>query len=156
MKKEIENALAILARKLKGIKWVLVGSANLAVQGINVTAHDIDVLVHERDVGMIDNVLSDFIVEKMKYDEKIPFKGWIGKYKIEGVEIEIMCDLKFLFRGKWEDNLKNRLENVKYVKIAGVDIPVGSLEEQLKGYKKLNREKDKEKIKKIEEKLSEY
>lgn len=56
---KIIEALKIINQKLKNrrIKWVLVGSVSLALQGVKISPKDIDILTNKKDVFKINKLL---------------------------------------------------------------------------------------------------
>ena len=63
-----EPALLALLEKIKdqGIDWWLVGSAALAVRGIDVSPHDIDLSVDDADANKLGEVLLDYLVQPVE------------------------------------------------------------------------------------------
>jgi len=57
------------------IKWWLVGSAALAVRGIDVIPHDLDLVVDEASAIRLGELLLDFLVEPV-----LPSSGWIADW----------------------------------------------------------------------------
>jgi len=147
---ELLEAIKILTIKLKGVRWTLIGSANLAVHGIEINPKDIDVLTDSKEITKIKSVLKEYEKKLFSYGEKGLFKSYLAEYKINKIKVEIMADFEVKRKNKWI-SLSDRLNNLNIIKLNGVEIPVSSLDEQLKGYKKLGRDKDKLKIKLIED-----
>ncbi|MEI6731064.1 MAG: NOL1/NOP2/sun family putative RNA methylase [archaeon] len=145
----ILNALTILARKLKKYKWVLIGSTNLAVQGVDVAAHDLDIMIDRTNMEFVAQDLKEYEKKEFEFMEKGPFKGYYSEYEIDGVKVEIMVDFEILQNNNWE-KLNTRLEEPIMVNLRGLLVPCSRIEEQLRGYKHLNRDKDQEKIAKLE------
>jgi predicted nucleotidyltransferase len=133
--KKFLTALKIISKKLrrKKVKWVLIGSASLALQGIKIKAKDIDILTDKSGAFKINELLKEYEVRPVK----IFGTECLGKFKIKGVKVEVM--------GK----LKKRLPSQKIIKIGEMKLPVSSLKEELKAYDSLKRRKDINKIKKI-------
>jgi len=128
----------------------LIWSANLAVHGIEINPKDIDVLTDSKEITKIKSVLKEYEKKLFSYGEKGLFKSYLAEYKINKIKVEIMADFEVKRKNKWI-SLSDRLNNLNIIKLNGVEIPVSSLDEQLKGYKKLGRDKDKLKIKLIED-----
>ena len=135
---ELLEAIKILTIKLKGVRWTLIGSANLAVHGIEINPKDIDVLTDSKEITKIKSVLKEYEKKLFSYGEKGLFKSYLAEYKINKIKVEIMADFEVKRKNKWI-SLSDRLNNLNIIKLNGVEIPVSSLDEQLKGYKKLGR-----------------
>ena len=124
--------------KRKKIKWILIGSISLALQGIKIKAKDIDILTNKSGAFKINRLLKEYEIKPVKFlYSKIFGTEYFGKFRIKGVRVEVM--------GK----TKEKLPSPKIIKISGMNLPVSSLEEELKFYKALKRRKDIDKIKKI-------
>lgn len=72
--------------------------------------------------------------------------SYYSKYIIDGVEIEIISDIK-----NKKNSLIDKYNYIVYKEYKNVNIPVMSLEKELESYKRLNR---KEKVEKIEDVLN--
>ena len=66
--------------------------------------------------------------------------------KIKGINVEILANRKL---GKEQKFLKRELLSRKFIKFGGMKLPVAPLEEELKVYSQLGREKDLIRVKKI-------
>jgi hypothetical protein len=152
----IIKALKIINQKLKGkkIKWVLVGSTSLALQGVKVTPKDIDILTDKKGAFKIEKLFKKYKVGviPVKLSHSKLFKSHFGKFKLDDVKFEVMGDLKEKRGDKWV-SFSARLESPKIIKIGGMKIPVSPLKEELKFYQKLNRKKDLIRVQKIKEAL---
>lgn len=147
------EVLRILSEKLKSVKWVLVGSTNLVIQGINIEANDIDVLTDKEDAIKVGELLKEFEIKPVKFGEKYIFRSYNGLFAINGIEVEVMGELEELIDGEWISSYVDEFDNIVIFEFDNFEIPLASLEDELEDYKKMNRKKDQIKIKKIEEKL---
>jgi hypothetical protein len=66
----LENFLEII--KDSDINWCLVGSAALSVRGIDVTPHDVDIVVDDAGAFELNNLLADHLIEPLQLSS-----GWI-------------------------------------------------------------------------------
>lgn len=146
--RKIKEVLKIVCTKLKGkgIDWVLVGSTNLALQRINVTPHDIDILTDKKGAYSINELLRDYEIKKVEYRESENLASYFGEFRIEGVKVEVMGDLRIKHPdGTWYVKLVTR--SARNAKIGEMEIPLQPLEKELEGYKILGRV---EKVREIE------
>jgi hypothetical protein len=145
----IKNTLVFINKIIqrKTIKWVLGGSTNLALQGVNVIPHDIDILTNKDGAFAIQKKLSGYCVQKIEYCESDFFKSWFGVFKINGIKIEVMGDLST--RSSYEDDWQEPTNLVikKHIVLENQKIPVKTLEEELWAYSKMGRIEKAEKIK---------
>jgi len=138
--KKLLATLKIIDKKLrrKKVKWVLIGSVSLALQGMKIKAKDIDILTNKKGAFKINELLKEYEVKPVKISRsKIFGTEYFGKFKIKDVKVEVM--------GK----LKKKFPSQKIIKIGKMNLPVSSLKEELKAYKNLKRRKDINKIEKI-------
>jgi hypothetical protein len=133
---KIKEAIKLIYNRLKDkkIKWVLVGSMSLALQGVKIKPKDIDILTDKEGAFRVNKLFKNYEVKpvefgRLKIGRRELFESYLGKFKIKGVKVEIM------------GNLKEKLE--------GMELPVSSLKEQLKSYSRLGRKKDAIRVKKI-------
>jgi len=149
--RKIKEALKIVCKKLKGksIDWVLVGSTNLALQGVDVTPHDIDILTDEKGAFSINELLRDYEVRKVEYKESENLASYLGEFRIDGIKVEVMGDLRIKRPdGTWYKELVIR--GAKNANIGETEVPLYPLEKELEGYKILGRV---EKVREIEKTL---
>jgi len=146
---QMEEVLKIISKRLtdKNINWVLGGSLNLAIQGVNVIPHDIDILTNQKGALAIQKELDEFTQESVVYKESDLFKSWLGVFEINGVKVEIMGDLSS--RASIHDNWRppTKLKNPVYITYQDLTIPVKSLKEEYGAYTRMGRTEKAEKIK---------
>jgi len=147
---KIVNVLKFISKKLKKrkIKWVLVGSASLALQGVKIKPKDIDILTDKEGAFKFNQIFKKFEIKPVQFGKTKVFQSFLGRFKIKGVKVEVMGDLKEKRGRKWV-SLSNRLKNSSWIKIGEIKIPISQLKDELESYSKLKRKKDKIKIKKI-------
>jgi len=152
--KKIIQALGIITNKLKQkkIKWVVVGSLSLALQGVRIKPKDIDILTTKNGAFKMNKLFRKYQIKPVKFRHSDHFQSFFGEFKINGVKIEIMGNLKERLKGKWV-SLSHRLKTHKIIEIGKMKVPVSNLKDQLKFYSKSSRRKDKIKAQKIKEVL---
>jgi predicted nucleotidyltransferase len=150
----ILKVLQIIVRHLKGedVRWTIMGSVSLALQGIDTDLDDVDLLTDEHGAFKISALLKEFEVKPVSFSRTDPFESFYGIYDIEGTKVDVMGDLRVRLHGTWV-SLSDRLKSPSFVQIDTMNIPVSSLHDQLLFYEKLGREKDRERILKIREVL---
>lgn len=149
------NVLKFVAEDLKnkGIRWVLVGSLSLALQGVDIEPKDIDILTTKDDALRLNKLWEQYKIKDVSFGETEHFRSYHGKFRINDVNIEVMGDLEEKIEGKWV-SLNKRIESPVFVNVLGIQVPVSSLEEQLSSYEKSKRQKDILRVKKIHEALA--
>lgn len=137
----LKEIIAIILDLLGGEKplWMLEGSVNLMLQGVDVSVRDLDITTNKDGLEIFRRALKNFIVRDF-YNEKT--KGISLIADIKGFEIEINC------YGDRKSDYINKAESMSW---NGFKIPILPLEHALKFYKNIDR---KEKVKLIEAYLS--
>ena len=128
------------------------GSASLALQGVDITPNDIDILTDEYGAFKIGALLKEFEIKPVIFSRTDLFESFYGIYDIEGAKIDVMGDFRVRLEGTWV-SLSDRLESPSLVQINAMNIPVSSMHDQLLFYEKLGREKDRDCILKIKKVL---
>lgn len=146
----ILKALRIVDKHLKSedIRWTLMGSVSLALQGVDVNPNDIDILTEESGAFKIGALFKEYEVKPVRFGRTDLFESFYGLYDFEGTKVEVMGDLRVRLDGIWV-SLSDRLKSPILIQIDSMNIPVSFLHDQLVFYEKLGREKDKECILKI-------
>jgi hypothetical protein len=72
-----QDALIWFIDKIKNtnIDWWLTGSCVLGLRGINITPHDVDIMLNSKDLVKFKNIFNDYLIEPI-----IDTNGWVTKY----------------------------------------------------------------------------
>jgi len=84
-----EEALEVFAEQCfkENIDWIILGSISETVRGINIIPHDIDIVVHEKDLNKIKSVFLNYFIEPiMDYKDSWVLQ-YFGRLCINGVII---------------------------------------------------------------------
>ena len=140
-----KKAIKIIQKLLNEnkIKWALVGSTNMQLQGMNVNAHDLDLVVQLKDLEKIQKIFSGY--NPSNVNELPPMTSepaWDVKFKIDDINIHILGERD---TGEYVSKLlKNR---IIHKKIDDVSIPCFTLEAEAQTYSETHREHKAELIK---------
>ena len=76
--REIVEALKVITRRLRDakIKWVLVGSTSLALQGVDVSPKDIDILTDKDGAFEINKLLKEYEVKSVQFKTSDLFESF--------------------------------------------------------------------------------
>ena len=119
--------------------WVVTGSLGMALQGMNVEVHDIDIQTDQQGAYEIESKFPDYAVAPVHYSESERIRSHFGKLEMDGVKVEIMGDVqKRVDERTWEEPVQVE-HNRHWVEIEGMQIPVLSLEYEYQAYLKLGR-----------------
>lgn len=135
------SVLRILCEALEntGVNWAVTGSLGLALQGVPLEPHDIDIQADEAGAYRIAALFADHVVQPVAFSAKGNIRSHFGALEIDGMRVEVMGDVQHRREdGSWEpppDLLRIR----RFVYAAGMRIPVLSLEHERDAYAKMGR-----------------
>ena len=123
----------------KQLNWAITGSLGMALQGMELDVHDIDIQTDQRTAYEIEKLFAEKVVAPVYFRESERIRSHYGALEIDGVKVEIMGDLQKRLEGQtWEEPVK--IERWRcWVEINGMRIPVLSLEYEYQAYLKLGR-----------------
>ncbi len=127
----IYKILKFILNRLNNKKfvWRLEGSANLKVQGIDVSVRDLDIVTDKNGINIFRELLKEFIVKDF-YKEEIKSDSLICS--INNFEVEI------LYRhGNKNLNMFNKIKIIQYKEL---EIPILPLNCALEFYKLINKQ----------------
>jgi len=126
--------IANLLSSEQSLKWAIVGSCNLLLQGIDITPNDIDIITTEDGIEKIYNNLKKFALGKIEFSHQLKFPSQKADFNIDGIDIEVIGEEKN--KGAYvNDRLK-----IEYIVLKNSKIPVASLKSEKNAYNKLGRE----------------
>jgi hypothetical protein len=128
--KEIYNKL-----KNSDINWAFFGSANLLMQGLNVSPGDVDILTDVRGAYKIENIFIENVARPVKFSSDGRVQSHYGDLKINGVLVQIVGDFTSSEDLKPIANLSEKI----FVKFLDMELPCLSLEGELFSYRRHNR-----------------
>jgi hypothetical protein len=119
--------------------WVITGSLGLALQGVPVEIHDIDIQTDRDGAYEIERRLSEFVKQSVQYSSAERIRSHLGKLEIDGIQVDVMGAVqKCLDDQSWEKPVD--IERYRrWVEFDGMRIPVFCLEYEQEAYLKLGR-----------------
>jgi len=135
--------------------WVLAGSCNLALHGVRVEPHDIDISTDQYSAYQIGATLREIAQElqPVRWGEGKGIRSHRGLYKIEDVQVDIIGAAELREGDEWIPAQSPAEWKTDRVTIPGTELSVAgwTLEYALNAYRHLQRE---EKVKLIEARLA--
>jgi hypothetical protein len=130
-----------IMNRLKGnaITWVVTGSLGMALQGVPVEIHDIDIQTDQNGAYEIEKRFAEYGIQSVHYLESERMRSHFGKLEIDGITVDIMGDIqKRLDDQSWETSVE--IERYRrWVEVGEMRIPVLSLEYEYQAYLTLGR-----------------
>ncbi len=152
LNQDILSGLLIVSQKLQeqNIRWVIGTSCGLALHGIDIKPNDIDIITDDDGAIKITNLLEEYKVEILKGPTEV-FNSTLRCFLIDNCTIEVMGHfrIKSGIDHEWHD-MSYLLNDPTIINIQGFNVPVVSLLKLLEMYKIMDRDKDFDKIQKIE------
>ena len=133
--REIIKTLKFIVSRLgnQKINWALSGSLGLALRGVKVKTHDIDIITNKKGAYKIARLLKDYEFKKLKFSRGGLFASYYGKAKINGVIVEIIGNFrKKMLDGSWTKD--SSLRHKEFFNFRGMKIPLLGLEYEYKFY----------------------
>jgi len=133
-----EQVVLFLAQRLKDFQYAFRGTTGLVLQGLEMNVDDIDLLCDKNTALKCNELLNEFLEERVIFSESDKFKSYFGKFSVKGIPVEVM--------GEWQikdtkDNWSNPFDastRVK-VKLNNFDIYVTPVNEELTVFAKMGR-----------------
>ncbi len=122
-----------------GVNWALTGSLGVALQGVPVEVHDIDLQTDEAGAYEIERLLVEYAHKKVALSCTDRIRSHFGALCIDGIQVEVMGDVqKRCADGSWE-NAPDLPRHKRVVRVGSMQVPVMSLEYERQAYRKLGR-----------------
>ena len=141
IKQQYLNALHTIHARLEGnqIRWAITGSFGMALQGMDVAVHDIDIQTDKEGAYEVERRFPECVIQPVRFLMSERICSHLGELEICGIKVEIMGDLqKRLGDGSWEKPVDVNFHK-RQVEIEGMKIPVLSLEYEYQAYLKMGR-----------------
>lgn len=151
LNQQIMKALRIIHDTLKDtrINWTLGGSTNLLLHGVDVAPRDIDIVTDKQGAISIGELFKNYEIKKVRYVETEKIASYLGKFKIEEVEVEVIGEPRIkTTNGEWTEPFVPKRRQIR--NLEGMRIPLILLRNALKTYERLGR---KDKVQKIQQAL---
>jgi hypothetical protein len=126
--------------KDRPVNWAVTGSLGMALQGVPVEVHDIDIQTDGDGAYEIERYLAEFVVKPVRYRESEHIRSHFGVLEIDGIKVEIMGAIqKRIDLQVWEQPVQ--IESYRrWVTIADMPVPVLSLEYEYQAYLRMGRD----------------
>ncbi len=125
----IRRVLVTVSEKLESSKtsWAITGSTSLALQGLSLVPHDVDILTDEDGAYAIAKQFRGQAVDPIGFKTSSKYESHFGKLEIDGVQVEVMGDLRVFRGGRWLPVMNPSTRKIERVQVANQRIPVVSL-----------------------------
>lgn len=122
-----------------GVNWVVTASLSLALQGVPVEVHDIDIKTDQAGAYEIERLFSESVIAKMCHKEADTVLSHFGQLMIDGIKVDVMGDVQYRRAdGTWEEPADWALHK-RVIEVGAMQVPVLSLAYEYEGYQRLGR-----------------
>lgn len=136
------NVLKMICTRLanSGINWALTGSFGMALQGVQVKVHDIDLQTDEHGAYEIEKYFTEFTTRPVCFLKSKRIRSYYGVFEINGISVEVMGAVqKRLDDRTWEEPV-NIEQYMHWIIVDKIQVPVLSLSYEYQAYRILGRE----------------
>jgi hypothetical protein len=136
----IAGALSILREKIPdSIKWAIAGSCNLALRGMDVRVHDIDIVTDKDGAYAIEKLFPPARTRKVELSASGKIRSHFGGIMLDDVSVDIIGDSQFQqLDGSWTP-VRNMDTCRDTMDLNGKSLPLLHLEEEYEGYRNMGR-----------------
>ncbi|NOX71261.1 MAG: hypothetical protein GXO64_00995 [Candidatus Micrarchaeota archaeon] len=131
LNEKFRNALKIIDKMFgNNIRWTVAGSANLNLHGMDVSPHDLDIVVHKKDLKTISKLFSEYDSSEVKELNALSGNpAYEVKARINGVEVQF-------FGGGEDDIYTEKLvkSKIEHLKLDAISVPCLLLEAEIDCY----------------------
>lgn len=129
----------LLAVSASKATWVFTGSLGMALQGLPVQVHDIDIQTTMRGAYAFEQYLKAWMLNPVCYRASDHFRSHFGKGRVRDVDFEIMGDLRLkLSDDTWRKRLDLRQHRC-WVSWQEWQVPVLSIAYEIEAYAAMGR-----------------
>lgn len=142
------DALRTIDDRLRGCPhpWAITGSLGMALQGMDLEIHDIDLQTDQPGAYEIEQRLAGYAAEPVRYLASERMRSHLGAFVIGGVKVEVMGGIQKLREdGTWEAPVQVELHR-RWIDYAGMRLPVLDLAYEAQAYRRMGRVEKADKI----------
>jgi hypothetical protein len=122
-----------------GVAWAITGSLHLALRGLPVEVRDIDVRTDEAGAYEMERLFRPYVTRPVALRRDEAIRSHYGQLMIDGITVDVMGDVELRdAKGRWQATAALDSE-MEFVKVAGLRIPVRSMEAEHQAYERLGR-----------------
>jgi hypothetical protein len=137
---KFEETILLLADILDGYQYAFRGTTSLVLQGLTMNVDDIDLLCDKKTALSCNKLLGDYLVEEVSYKEADKFKSYYGRFKINGIEVEVMGEWQLRdTKGGWSEPFTASEGEKKEIAVDDQAVYVTRIETELSLFAKMGR-----------------
>lgn len=137
MNEQFKKALYVINKKMKeaDIRWAVIGSANMALQGMEIMPRDLDIVATFDDLQKIKKLFSQYNASDiLKLPTMTGEPAWEIKTEIEGVVVQFLGEKE---NGQYVSKLL--IGRIMIVPVDNIVVPCLTLQAEARAYAETNR-----------------
>lgn len=119
--------------------WAITGSMGMAIQGMDLEIHDIDLQSDREGAYEIQNLFPEYVTERVRLLERESTRSHFGRMEIMGVQVEIMGDMTHRAAGQGWGDPPDLSCLIRWIEFEDMKLPVLDLEHEYNAYQQLGR-----------------
>ncbi len=123
-----------------GIDWAITGSLGLALQGVEVDVHDIDLQTDHAGSLEIERRFRESVVRPIDFSPSDRIRSYLGALNLDGLKVEVIGDMQHRSEaGAWEEPVQVT-DHIRWLKAHDMQLPVMSLDHEYVAYLQMGRD----------------
>jgi len=127
------------ALEAAGVNWVVTGSLGLALQGVPLVPHDIDIETDAQGTYRVAELFADKVSKPIAFSTGNRIRSHFGALQIGGLKVEVMGGMEHQREDDTWESPADLDVHKRYVNACGMRIPVLALEYEREAYAKMGR-----------------
>ena len=136
---KFEETVVFIADKLNGLQYAFRGTTSLVLQGIDMNVDDIDILTDKKTALAANEILKEYLVEKVEYKESDKFKSYFGKFRVNTNLVEVYGEWQIKESQKWSEIYYSSDDEITKITMGNREIRATSVETELSMFAKMGR-----------------
>lgn len=135
-----QETIVFLAKTFAAYQYAVRGTSSLILQKIDMNVDDIDILSDKKTALAANDLLKEYLLEKVDYKISDQFKSYFGKFTINGILVEIMGEWQIKDNsGSWSQIFNASEKEKKQILVDNQKIWVTTPETELSLFTKMGR-----------------
>jgi len=132
-----------------GFSWAITGSLGMALQGMQLEIHDVDLQTDVAGAHAFQSLLNEYIITPLYLRESPVARSHFGVFEIAGEKVEVMGDYQNrLPDGSWSP-VPELARLIRWARLDDMRLPVMDLEHECEAYRLLGREEKSQAIRRF-------
>jgi hypothetical protein len=123
----------------QGLTWAFTGSLNLALWGVELEPHDIDLETNRYGAEQFDHLHAARAVWSLHLRKTEFMQSWFARYDFDGVQVEVMGDCRYHQADGSLSGLRPLEKRIRRMDWQGLTLPLLDLKDEMEGCRLMGR-----------------